>query len=142
MNVTKDKGFSAKTNELSKRVPHEVSRGLVKIDVLRKTRGLEHVSIPDRMLSDLTMFALHSQRAQAIRLEEFNTMLKNTFRILVNPHDIKMFLKNSVAHESLGIDLTVVTDFLRSNYEEFIERMVGLGLARVRPDGEVTIEIT
>lgn len=139
---TKNRGVSVNIAELSKRVPHEVSRGLEKIGVLHAKRGLEHVSIPDRMLLDLVMFALYDRKARTIHLKEFIDVLKNMFRVLVDPHDIKIFLKNSVECESLGIDLTVAIEFFRSNYEVFIERMVSLGLARVRPDGEVSIEIT
>jgi hypothetical protein len=135
-----NRGFSMDIYELSTRTPNEISRAFREIGILQNVHGLEFVSIPDRMLRDLVIFSLHWQTKTQTFLKEFTDVVKDQFRILIDPYDIKNFLERASTYASLGIDLMTMVNYFKSNYEIFIERLKNLGLAKVRPDGEVTIE--
>jgi hypothetical protein len=137
--------------EVSDRMPREISRAFEKLHLLQSLHEKRFVSIPDRLLSDLvnlfreaTIENASSKGNPAPReepLSSFVRKVKEEFRILVNPDDIVRYLEDSVDHVGLGIDLETARGYLVSDYLSFTERLENLGLATIRPDGDVMIRI-
>lgn len=140
--------------EVSDRMPREITRAFEKLELLHFLPGRSHTrytSIPDRLLSDLVRYfgemttkeALLEEREppRQIPLAYFIKMIKEEFRILINPNDIIRFLEDSVDHRNLGIDLKIAKGYLISDYHCFTERLENLGLATIRPDGDVMIRV-
>ena len=137
--------------EVSDRMPREVTRGLEKIGVLHSLHGTRYTSIPDRLLSNLVRYIGEVASREAslngkepprqMPLASFINMIRKEFRVLINPNDIVRFLENLVDYRNLGIDLRVARGYLISDYNRFTERLENLGLATIRPDGDVMIRV-
>jgi hypothetical protein len=119
--------------------------------MLHFLHGIRFTSIPDRLLSNLVRYFGESVSAEAMQqgrepprqmpLNSFVKVIKEEFRILINPNDILGFLETSVEYGNLGIDLQIARGYLISDYQYFTERLENLGLATIRPDGDVMIRI-
>jgi len=137
--------------EISDRMPREITRALEKLGMMHFLHGIRFTSIPDQLLANLVRYfgesvsaeALQQQRkpASQMPLDSFVKAIKKEFRILINPNDILSFLKASVKYGNLGIDLQIAKGYLISDYQHFTERLENLGLATIRPDGDVMIRI-
>jgi len=137
--------------EVSDRMPREITRALEKLGMLHFLHGIRFTSIPDRLLSNLVRYYGESVSAKAeqqgseppsqMPLGYFVEVIKEEFRILINPDDVLRFLKTSVDYGNLGIDLQIARGYLISEYQYFTERLENLGLATIRPDGDVMIRI-
>lgn len=127
---------------LTDRGSYEVKRGLERLNILHRKYGSWFITINDQLLSSLAMYALVRSGRNLISLEELTATMKHSFRFLVDPYDIGSFIKDSVESQTLGINLDVLWNNLEQNFLGFIERLVSLGFAIVRPDGEVSIETT
>lgn len=138
--------------ELSDRMGREITRGFEKIELLRTSRArARYISIPDRLLSDLVAYfgAVHATHATLRGMEtpkqlpfsDFIKLIKKEFRILIDPDDAIKFIEDSVDYQSLGIDSKVARGYLISEYHRFTERLETLGLATIRPDGDVMIRV-
>lgn len=140
--------------EVSDRMPREITRGFEKIGLLHILPGrsrLRYMSIPDRLLSDLVRYFGEVASKEALLrgrepprqmpLAYFIRMMKEEFRVLINPNDVTTFLKKSVDYKNLGMDLKIATGYLIRDYHCFTERLENLGLATIRPDGDVMIRV-
>jgi len=136
--------------EVSDRMPREITRALEKLGLLQFLKRTRYISLPDQLLSDLVRYfgEITSRKAflerrklpGQMRLGSFVEMIKKEFRILVSPNDIMRFLRDSVCYEDSGID-KIAKGYLISDYHSFTERLENLGLATIRPDGDVMIRI-
>ena len=61
-------------------------------------------------------------------------------RIVHSSDDERIFHVIAGEYQSLGIDLNLLHNNLEQNYSALLERLVSLGFATIRPDGEVRIE--
>lgn len=137
--------------KVSDRMPQEITRALEKLGLLQVVYGVRYTCIPDQLLSDLVGYfgeylseeiqLRHKEPPNEAPLNKFVDTLREQFRILVNPNDVIDFLKSSVNYASLGMDLGKAHSYLISNYDALIERLESLGLATIRPDGDVMIRI-
>jgi hypothetical protein len=137
--------------EVSDRMPREITRALEKLGLLHFLYGARYVSIPDRLLADLARYfgEITSKEASVegrkppnqVPLSSFVKLIQEEFRILLNPDDVIRFLEGSVNYRDFGIDLNTAKGYLISNYHYFTERLENLGLATIRPDGDVMIRI-
>jgi hypothetical protein len=140
-------------HEISDRMAREITRGFEKIGVLHFNNNrtpTRYVSIHDQLLADLVEVfkkveqgkaSLNSEKSpEQLPLTSFTRMVKEDFRILINPDDILEYLE-SCDFRSLGIDLRIAKGLVIADYYQFTERLEALGLATIRPDGEVMINL-
>lgn len=138
--------------EISDRMPRELTRAFEKLELLRfGGHGTRYVSIPDRLLSDLVRYfaelitweaSIEAKKLPSqMPLGYFVKKIKEEFRILINPNDVIRFLEESVDYRTFGMDLRIARGCLISDYHSFTERLENLGLATIRPDGDVMIRI-
>jgi hypothetical protein len=139
--------------EVSDRTPREFTRALEKLGLLHSLHGTRYICIPDKLLVVLVKYFAETTSLQAspevkgegnrgqIRLSQFVKTIKNEFRILLDPDDIYQFLNESFDYKNFGIDLETAKSYFISNYNFFVERLENLGLATIRPDGDVMIKI-
>lgn len=132
-------GTMANPYVLSDRGSYEIKRALERMDVLQKKHGFWFTTLPDRLLLSIGWYALVKMGKTTITPNEFTEVLKVDFRFLVDPDDIVKYLSDQTDYEILGIDLTLLRNNLEQNFSRFLERLVSLGFARIRPDGEVHI---
>lgn len=126
---------------VSDRGSNEIKRALNHLGVLQSGRGVWYTCIPDRLLSNFAIYALLKGKQDILSVRELTEIIRDDFRFLVDPDDIHNFLSNSVKFEPIGVDLDILRNNLEQNYADFIERLMSLGYAIIRPDGEVTVEI-
>lgn len=125
---------------LADRGSYEIKRGLERLGVLQNKFGLWFTSMPDQLLSSIIWYTLVKKRRKSVSPSEFTETLRDDFRFIINPNDVVDFLTNSVEYYATGIDLAVLKNNLSENYSRLLERLVSLGFAVIRPDGEVKIE--
>jgi len=125
---------------VSDRGSNEIKRALKHLGILQSGRGIWYTCIPDRLLCNFAIYALRKKKRDTLSVRELTEIIKDDFRFLVDPDDIHDFLSNSVKVETIGVDLDTFRNNLEQNYADFIERLMSLGYAIIRPDGEVTVE--
>lgn len=139
-------------HEISDRMAREITRGFEKIGLLHFSHmQTRYASIPDQLLADLVAYlkqivigeaALRNEnKPEQLPLASFVRMVKTDFRILINPDDIIQYLGKFCDCRALGIDLRLARGYLIADYHQFTERLEALGLATIRPDGEVMISL-
>jgi hypothetical protein len=124
---------------LTDRGSYEIKRALERLGILQTKYGFWFTNLPDTILSSFIWYALAKTRKKSISPNEFTKILKDDFRFLVDPTAVTAFLTDYVEYKSLGIDLNLLHNNLEENYSTLLERLVSLGFATVRPDGEVRI---
>lgn len=127
---------------LTDRGSYEIKRALEKLGILTKRLGQWFTSFPDKLLLSTVWYSLVKVGKQSITLKDFASILKEDFRFLVDPDDIKNFLLEKVKYDELGIDFNILNNNLENNYSKLLERLMNLGFASIRPDGEAIIEAT
>jgi hypothetical protein len=125
---------------LADRGSYEIKRALERLGILRRRLGYWYTSLPDKLLSSTVWYALVKAGKSSISLREFADILKEDFRFILEPDDVTEFLLKKVKNKELGIDLNVLRNNLERNYSKMLERLVDLGFASIRPDGEAIIE--
>jgi len=134
-----DAGSTANPYILTDRGSYEIRRALERLGILQSRFGLWFTSLPDKFLSSSVWYALVKAGKEFISPSEFTEVLKNDFHFLVDTDDVITFLVDSVEYETLGIDLSLLRNNLDRNYSRMLERLVNLGFASIRPDGEARI---
>lgn len=124
---------------LTDRGSYEIKRALERLGILQSRFGFWFTSLPDKLLSSSVWYALVKSGKESISPGEFTEVLKSDFRFLVDTDDVIRFLIDSVEYEALGIDLSLLRNNLDRNYSRMLERLVNLGFASIRPDGEARI---
>jgi len=124
---------------LTDRGSYEIKRALERLGILQSRFGFWFTTLPDKLLSSSVWYALVKIGKDSISPSEFTEVLKNDFRFLVDTNDVIQFLVESVEYETLGIDLSLLRNNLDRNYSRMLERLVNLGFASIRPDGEARI---
>lgn len=125
---------------LADRGSYEIKRALERLNVLQKKFGSWFTSMPDQLLSSIIWYTLVKKGKKSVSPLEFTEILRDDFRFIIDPNDVVDFLINSVEYNATGIDLAVLKNNLSENYSRLLERLVSLGFATIRPDGEVKIE--
>lgn len=124
---------------LTDRGSYEIKRALERLGILQTKYGFWFTNLSDSILSSFIWYALVKTRRKSISPDEFTKILKDDFRFIVDPTDVTAFLTDYVEYQSLGIDLNLLHNNLEQNYSTLLERLVSLGFATIRPDGEVKI---
>jgi len=121
---------------------YEIKRALERLGILQSRYGFWYTTLPDKLLSSSVWYALAKTGKESISPHEFAEVLKHDFRFLVDADDVIRFLVDNVEYEALGIDLSLLRNNLDRNYSRMLERLVNLGFASIRPDGEARIGTT
>ena len=125
---------------LADRGAYEIKRALERLNILQRRWGMRFTSLPDSILISIVNYSFLKLKSESISQNDFIKILKDDFRFLVHPTDVIKFLSNSVMYRNLGINLDILKNDLEQNYSDFLERLVSLGYATIRPDGEARIE--
>lgn len=144
--VAEKYGYEMTYKALINRGITELSRGFRRLNMIGSRGPMWYINIPDNTLATLVSYSLEKSKnldkgRTYITLEEFTDCVKADFRLLIHPADCMDFLSRSVDYTNLGLHLEVIEDYLKQNFERFLHRLVDLGLASIRADGDVRVEI-
>jgi len=105
---------------------------LKNLEVYKMEEGYRFLRFPTNLLRTLARYSL-SKMAKA-SFDRFLLDLKEDFRIIVHPEDLKKIYPFTLA----SYDIEAFYEF---NFSMFLDRLIHAGIAEVEPDGEVVLVV-